>query len=145
DDSGDALAAQDRDAKEGFGVRAADLDRPEGIRLVVRPDADGASGLDDPRGQPRPELDRVALGSRLAIDGVWEPDVVRCGVVERDEHRLRIEDRSDPLADEVDDRSELELFGKGLADLVDEGELRVPLTGLLDRSSAREGRTDVLA
>ena len=52
---------------------------------------------------------------------------------------------ADPVADELDDRLELELLGEGLADLVDERQLRVPLAGLLDRPDPRQRRADVLA
>ena len=42
----------------------------------------------------------------------------------------RLEDRPDPLADEVDDRLEVELLGEGLADLVDDRQLGGALVGL---------------
>ena len=55
----------------------------------------------------------------------------------RDEHRLRASNMvADPLADELDDRVEVELARERLADLVDERELGVALAGLLDRASA---------
>ncbi len=65
--------------------------------------------------------------------------------MEGDEQRAAVEDRRDPVTDELDDRAELELFGEGLADLVDERQLRVALAGLLDGPDAGQRRADVLA
>ena len=50
----------------------------------------------------------------------------------------------DPVADQVHDRLELELAGERRADLVDQGQLRVALAGLLDGPDAAEGGADVL-
>ena len=63
-------------------------------------------------------------------------------VVGRDEHRGRVELLPHPLADELDDRVELELLGEAAADLVDERELGGPLAGGLDRADARQRRGD---
>ena len=54
-------------------------------------------------------------------------------------------ERADPLADELDDRVEVQLAAERLADLVDERQLGVALAGLLDRPGARERRGDVAA
>ena len=61
-----------------------------------------------------------------------------------DEQRLDLEDRPDALADELDDRGEVQLLGQRAADLVDQRQLGVALAGLLDGAGAAEGRADVL-
>ena len=131
DHPGHPIAAHDRDAEERLRVRAADLDGTEDVRLVVRAHPYGAGGLDDAARQARPELTGRPRSSRSpCVDRVRELDRVRGRVVERDEHRLRVEDRADPLADQVDDRLELELLGERRADLVDDRQLGRPLIGL---------------
>ena len=56
-------------------------------------------------------------------------------VVQSDEEvaRLRSEDLHQPRSDELDDRVEVELPRQRSTDLVDEGELRVPLLGLAEQ------------
>ena len=133
DDADDPVAGQDRHAEPRFRVRAADLDRTRGRLLLgvpnrserpVRMTVDVSPGPSGsmPRSNRSPSSMSYGNDSRSVV-----------GVVEGDEQRPRVEDLADPLADELDDRLELELLGEGLADLVDEGQLGVPLAGLLDR------------
>ncbi len=84
------------------------------------------------------------MEARPFVDVVRERDEARRRIVEPDEDRVDVEDRSDAFTDELDDGPELELFAQGLADVVDEGQLRVPLARLLDRARPAEGGPDVL-
>ena len=59
---------------------------------------------------PGTELDDAAVEPLAFVDVVGEPDQVRRRVVQGDEHRFDREDRPDPLADELDDRGEVELL-----------------------------------
>ena len=72
-----------------------------------------------------PRSKRAAL-----VHVVREPDLVRRLVVERDEQGFDAEDRADPFADELDDGSEVELPGQGVADVVDDRKLGVALVCL---------------
>jgi hypothetical protein len=85
------------------------------------------------------------MNPRAAVDLVRERDDAGPLVMKGDEHRRRVNDRPDTFADELDDPVELELLSECLADLVDKGELGVPLARLLDRADAAESGADVLA
>ena len=119
---------------------------PQCIRLGGVPMRSGSCGSDHDRRQARPEPGTTrsgGVGRRRSRTGTWMSSV---GVViGRDEHRLRVESRAKPLADELDDRVELELAAERQADLVDERQLGVALAGLLDRANPAERRADVLA
>ena len=65
-------------------------------------------------------------------------------VIERDGHRLDVEDLAHLLADRLDDGLEVELSGQCVADLVDDRQLGIPLARLLDGPGASERRRDVL-
>ncbi len=55
-------------------------------------------------------------------------------VVERDRHVLRAEDLADLVADEIDDRLEIELRGEPLLHAVDDRELGGALLALLEQA-----------
>ena len=118
------------------------LDRTERGQLLIRAEPDRRPALDDLGGEPDAERDRIRGDASTLVELVAERHQVGGRVVGRDEHRGRVELLPHPLADELDDRVELELLGEAAADLVDEGELGGPLAGGLDRANARQGRGD---
>ena len=69
------------------------------------------------------------------IDLERDLDHLPAPVIDRDVQIacLRLEDLHQPRSDELDDRIEVELLRQGRADLVDEGELRVPLLRLAEQ------------
>jgi hypothetical protein len=92
----------------------------------------GARVRTDRGRQPRTERDHVLRGGIAAtlLDGVLEGDRLTGLVVEGDLDRPGLEDLPDALADEIDDRLELQLPGQRRPDLVDDGQLAGPLLGL---------------
>ncbi len=141
----DAVGAGDRHAEPRLRIGATDLHRSGGSLVVQCADSDRASGSDHLRGHPRTKRPRVAVEAFTFVDVVRPRDQVRRRIVQGDEARPRSEERRDAVADELDDGVELELIREGAADLVDQAELGVALTGLLERPDAGQGRPDVLA
>ena len=95
----------------------------------------------------RPGPRAKVAGSRRLPSSIPYGNEISLGrlVVGRDEHRPCVEHLPQAFTDELDDRVVLELAPEGEADLVDEGQLGVALTGLLDGPRAAECRSDVLA
>ena len=143
DDAEDAVAGQDRDAEPGL------RDETKGDRAMTDSlrrgrEVEGHAPADDLRREAGPEF---AIPGRVALallDRVEEPDPAGRLVVEGDLYRAGLEDRADSFADQLHDVIEVQLPRKGVADLVDEGELCVALPGLFDRAGTAEGRPDVL-
>ena len=97
------------------------------------------------RGEARAERNGLGLESLAFVDLVREGDQSGRVVVAGDEHRLCVEQDAEALADEFDDRLELELTAEGQADLVDQRQLGVALARLLDGPDAAQRGADVLA
>ena len=112
--------------------------------LLVGAEEERALRGNDFRGQSLAEVDGLAVDPVPGHDFVREPDDVGRVVVNRDIHVARTEDRSDPLPDNLADRVEVDLPGKGHADLVDDGELVVSLASLLDGPDSAQRGSDVL-
>src|SRR3990172_6592351 len=129
-DAEDAVAGQDGHAQPRFGPDVPDEDGPVGEALVLGPDPEWLSRLDDDRGQPLAHRDRVGVVALTFLDLVRELDHVRRRVVEGDERRPRLEQAAHALADELGDGLEVELRRESAADLVDERQLRGALVGL---------------
>ena len=76
------------------------------------------------------------IGERLlrepdaALDRVEEPDLVLLGSTTADVDDLGVEDRLDAVTDEVVHRLPVELLGKAVLDVVDQGQLGGPLVRL---------------
>ena len=90
------------------------------------------------------QLHRLVREADAALDLVREVEQARRLVVDGDVDDLRVEDLLELVADDVVDRLELELAGERRLDAVDQGQLCVPLTGLLDRPRTRQCSSDVL-
>ena len=128
----DPLAGHDRHAEPRLGRGPAELDRPA-ARSPRRPmpTRSGSAGADDDRGQAIAQLDagpRRSAGPRRRSYGNEMRSVAASYSAMNDGRGL--EDRPDPLADELDDRREVELLGEGAADLVDDRQLGGALIGL---------------
>ena len=82
------------------------------------------------------QRDRLVRETRAPLDGVREADQPRRGLVDADVDDLRVEDLLDLVADEVVDGLQLQLAGERRLNAVDQRELRVPLSRLLDRTRA---------
>src|SRR3954470_1691417 len=125
DDADDAFPSLDGHAEPRLGISATDLDRPATDLLIDRREAQGPARANDRRGDPLAESHHAAVEWLPLIDVVRKGERGGIGVVERDEHPADGEDRAHPIADELDDRLELELVGQRLADLVDQRQLGV--------------------
>ncbi len=77
-----------------------------------------------------PGLDGKALA---VLQVIRRRDHVVSAVIQRDRHILGVEDLRDLVADEVDDRLEVELRGQALLDAVDDRKLRGTLLTLLEK------------
>src|SRR5438128_2416191 len=91
------------------------------------------------------QLDRLVGIANAELDRVGEVDDPGGLVVDADVDHLRVEDLTEPLTDDVVDRLQLELARERLLDAVDERELGVSLSRLLDRARTGERGADVLA
>ena len=105
------------------------LTAPSVSACGFRAEAERLPRADDDGGQAWSVRQVVGLDADTVIDLVREGDGLGGRVVDPDEHRLAAEERADPLADEIDDRIELELLRQCAADLVDDRELRGPCVG----------------
>ena len=81
--------------------------------------------------------------SLTTLDRIREPDLTCLVIDHTDIHGLRVEDLVEPLADEVVHRLHLEVLGEPPLDVVDEGELGVPLACLLEEARVLESDTQV--
>ncbi len=79
------------------------------------------------------DLDRMVDQPDASLDRVREPDLIGGRVHDPDVDRLRVEDLREALADEVVHRLHLEVLRQTTLDVVDQGELRVALPGLLEQ------------
>ena len=104
------------------------------------PRTSGCRVSDDRRREALAERPRLAVDA-LALDrsrtARQHPDA--CVVQRRSTIEVGVEDAPDALADELDDRVELELRRQRLADLVDQGQLGVALSVSQSASSPRTG------
>jgi len=81
------------------------------------------AAADDLGREASSDRDRIAVDAPARVELIGERDQVRDPVVQGDVHVLRLEHRRQPLADELDDRLEIELLRKRVADLVDDRQL----------------------
>ena len=79
-----------------------------------------------------------------ALDRVREVEQARLAIEHADVDDLGVEDLLEPVADEVVHRLHLEVLREAALDVVDQRELGVALTGLLDRTRAAERGADVV-
>ena len=147
DHADDPVAAQDRDAQPGVGPSLLPTEiAPSASHPLLGPQAQRRPRPDDHRGEAGAERNDAALDALALVDrrtgrrSIWVP-----------RHRstrtssARLEDLPHAFTDELDDPVVFELAPEGEADLVDEGELGVPLAGLLDGAHPTERGPDVLA
>ena len=130
------VARQDRHAEPGSTLRA-DLTvdvRPQECAafhlLREGPKAQGSARPKDFRCQPLADRHRLAMQAPAGVELIRERDEAAHPVVQGDEHVLRLEHRSHALADDLDDRLEVELPCERRPDLVDDGKLGDPLAEL---------------
>src|SRR4029453_4567501 len=83
----------------------------------------------------RKAADRCGVGMKASslIDCVREREGIRLWLMEGDELGCHAEYLADPIADGLRDSLKVELPGKRLADLVDDGELGIALLGLSEQ------------
>ena len=81
---------------------------------------------------------QARLEPLAALDRVRDDMSTGRLVEHRDEDGLGVEDLLDLVADEVVDRLRIELAGDRLLDAVDQRELGVPLSGLVDEAGVVE-------
>ena len=108
-------------------------DRSGAVRLVRGPEAERPALPDDDRCRPGPSSKGSGVVPLALLDLVRERDDVGRRRRERDVHRRRVVRPPDALADELDDRLEVEVLDEAAADLVDQRELHVPLADRVDR------------
>ena len=117
----------------------------DGLRLLALDDRGLASGdfgqqldlskhrrlasLEDPLPESA-ERDRLVRIPHASLDRVGKVDDVRLAIDDPDVYDLGVEDRLDPVADEVVHRLHVELLGEAPLDVVDEGQLGRSLVGL---------------
>ena len=91
------------------------------------------------RGQALAEGDRLGLAPDTDLEVVREPNQAGGDVVERHVADVRIERPPHLLADELEQRLQIELARQRLADLVDRRELGEALPGLVDQANVFQG------
>ena len=117
-----------------------DADVAERVPVASRFSRSGSRGDQDPRGQALAERERRLAVRRADLVEVRELDPVVSA-----RRAARRSTMSAPnvcphlLADELDQRVEVELAAKRLADLVDRRQLGEPLAGLVDQAGVLEG------
>ena len=96
-------------------------------------------------GEPFAAGERLSAGRLAALAVVGELDACGARIQQRDVDDVGLEGLAHPLADQLDERVEVELRGERLHDAVDGLELDRPLPRLLQRAHPLERRADVLA
>ena len=91
------------------------------------------------------DLDRLVGEPHAALDRVREADQTGRLVEDADVHDLRVEDLLEPVADQVVHRLHVQVHRESALDVVDERELGVALSGLVDQPRAFERRCDMAA
>ena len=123
----------DRDAEPRLVSVPPTWIAPAVVLLLVRPDAERPARRDHRRRQPLAHRPGSRSNGTPSSRSYGHDDQVGRRIVEGDEHRPDVEHRAHPLADQVDDRLELELPGERLADLVDHRELGRSLVRLREQ------------
>ena len=145
DDPRTSAAHEERDEHRRLGRLAGDRDRipcffTPSFHVLV--DDDGFPRLQRDLAETH-DPDRVIDQSLTTLKRIGEPDLTCLVIDHTDVHGLRVEDLVEPLADEVVHRLHLEVLGEPPLDVVDEGELGVPLACLLEEARVLESDTQV--
>ena len=139
DQSGGLVANEERDEDRGERVFPRDqwiTGRGAPSRHILVDD-DRLPRLEGGLAEPV-DLDRLVVEADPSFDLVGEVDAFGGHVEDLDIDDLRVEDLLDPIADQVIHRLHLEPFGEPPLHVVDERELGVPLSGLLEQTRVLE-------
>ena len=98
--------------------------------------------LEDPLPEPE-QIDLLFGVANALLDRVREADLAPGGIEDPDVDDLGVEDLLDPVPDEVVHRLHVEVLGQPLLDVVDERQLGVALSRLLDRPGPAERGADM--
>ncbi len=128
-DAQGVVAGHDGYAEPALGRLAQD-DGPEGPPLLRFVQPQGFAGAQDTRREAIPDLDRLDRRHDSILDRVWEADGARHLIGDADEDGVGAKDAAYALADELDDRVELELLRQCRTDLVHHCQFGVALLGL---------------
>jgi hypothetical protein len=146
DHAADARSERQRRQEDGLGPFALDDDGFSGRDLRVDlglADAQRSAGLDDDS-PGAAQRDRLVGIADATLDGVREADQVGRRVVDPDIDDLGVEDRLDPVADEVVHGLHVELLGEAALDVVDQGQLGGPLVRLGEQAPGLVEQAGVL-